>query len=82
MRSVVDRSCTNQSCTMNWIHDAASRFRMRRGLELFACHELAADVPRVRDQQLGRVGEGLCERHVAAESAAGRAHARHTEIVV
>jgi len=31
-----------------------------RGLELFACHELATDVPRVRDQQPGGVGEGFC----------------------
>ena len=31
MNSVVERLCTNQSWTMNWIHAAASRFRMVAG---------------------------------------------------
>src|SRR5262245_5449645 len=30
--SVFDRLCTNQSCTWNWIHDAASRLRMVAGV--------------------------------------------------
>ena len=53
----------------------------RRRLELVARHQLAADVPRVGDQQVRRVRERVLERDVAAEAAAGRAHLRDMQVV-
>ena len=53
----------------------------RGRLELFACHQLAADRPRVGHEQVGRVGHRVLQRHVAPEAAADRAHARILQIV-
>ena len=53
----------------------------RGRLELVACHQLAADRPRVGHEQVGRVGHGVLQGHVAPEPAAGRAHARILKIV-
>ena len=66
----LDRLWTNQSCTMNWIHAAASRLRIRRRLELVTRHQLPADHARVRHEQVGGVGKHVLERDVAAEAAA------------
>ena len=52
------------------------------GLERLARQQLEADPARARVHQVGGIGEGIAQRHVAPEAHPGAAHARTREIVV
>ena len=69
MRSVFDRSCTNQSCTMNWIHEAAIRFRIVAGWNWSRVISSRLTTRGLGISRFGGVREGVLERDVAPETA-------------
>ena len=68
---------------MNWIHAAASRFRLVAGMNVVAGQQLAADLPRVRLQDLaGRFLVPVLQGDVTAEARARHAHGGLVKVVV